>query len=112
MYTPSGTTLTLTEQVESSIRKSTHDRIRDLTVEEVHGRLVVRGTAPSYHAKQLALKGCWTWRPATGFRRRSPSSESGNGSSLPENRASPVRAVMNRRGRGFAVFGSRVVFRL
>jgi osmotically-inducible protein OsmY len=49
--------MTLTERVESSIRKSTHDRIRDLTVEEVQGHLVVRGTAPSYHAKQLALHG-------------------------------------------------------
>ena len=46
MYTPSGTTLTLTEQVESIFRKSTHDRIRDLTVEEVHGRLVVREPRP------------------------------------------------------------------
>ena len=57
MYAPTDPVLTLTERVESSIRKSTHDRIRDLTVEEVQGRVVVRGTAPSYHAKQLALQG-------------------------------------------------------
>jgi hypothetical protein len=49
--------MTLSQLVESRIRQSTHDRIRDLKVEEVQGLVVVRGTAPSYHAKQLALHG-------------------------------------------------------
>lgn len=57
MYLPSDPTMTLTQRVESHIRQSTHDRIRDLTVEEVHGLVVVRGNAPSYHTKQLALHG-------------------------------------------------------
>lgn len=49
--------MTLTEQVESRVRQCTHNRIRNLTVEEVQGRVVVRGQVPSHHTKQLALKG-------------------------------------------------------
>jgi len=49
--------LTLAQQVESRVRESTHGRIRNLKVEEVQGRVVVRGQAPSYHTKQLALQG-------------------------------------------------------
>lgn len=49
--------LTLPQLVASRIQKSTHGRIRDLKVEESHGHLVVRGNAPSYHTKQLALHG-------------------------------------------------------
>jgi hypothetical protein len=49
--------VTLTEMVESRIRESTHGRIRDLKVEEVHGQVVVRGHVPSHHTKQLALQG-------------------------------------------------------
>lgn len=49
--------MTLTQLVESRINQSTHGRIRDLTVEEVHGLVVVRGNAPSHHTKQLALHG-------------------------------------------------------
>jgi hypothetical protein len=48
---------TLTEQVESRVRQCTHNRIRNLTVEEVQGRVVVCGQAASYHTKQLALQG-------------------------------------------------------
>lgn len=57
MYSPTDSPLTLSQLVESRIRQSTHDRIRDLTVEEVQGQFVVRGSAPSYHTKQLALHG-------------------------------------------------------
>ena len=49
--------MTLTEQVESRVRQSTHGRIRNLRVEEVQGRVVVRGEVPSHHTKQLALQG-------------------------------------------------------
>jgi hypothetical protein len=49
--------LSLTEQVESRVRQTTHGRIRDLSVEEVQGRVVVRGHVPSHHTKQLALEG-------------------------------------------------------
>jgi hypothetical protein len=47
----------LIEQVESRVRQTTHDRIRDLTVREERGRILVRGQAPTQYAKQLALFG-------------------------------------------------------
>lgn len=49
--------LSLAQRVESKVRESTHGRIRNLVVEEVRGRVVVSGQAPSRHAKQLALQG-------------------------------------------------------
>jgi hypothetical protein len=48
---------TLTEQVAFRVRECTHNRIRNLTVEEVQGRVVVCGQVPSHHTKQLALQG-------------------------------------------------------
>jgi len=48
---------TLTERVESRIRESTYGRIRNLSVEEVQGCVVVYGQVPSQHTKQLALHG-------------------------------------------------------
>jgi hypothetical protein len=48
---------TLAQLVESRIRQSTHGRIRDLKVEEVQGRVVVHGSVPSHHTRQLALHG-------------------------------------------------------
>ncbi len=57
MLSPTDARLTLTQMVESRIRQFTHGRIRDLKVVEVQGHVVVRGNAPSYHAKQLALHG-------------------------------------------------------
>ena len=57
MYTTSDPRLTLSQQVESRIRRLTHGRIRDLRVEDVQGHLFVRGNAPSHHTKQLALHG-------------------------------------------------------
>ena len=47
----------LIEQVETRVRQTTHDRVRGLAVEEVHGRVVIRGRVETYHAKQLALHG-------------------------------------------------------
>jgi hypothetical protein len=47
----------LTEEIETRVRLTTHGRIRDLTVREDHGRILVRGQAPSQHVKQLALHG-------------------------------------------------------
>ena len=47
----------LAQQVETRVRQLTHGRIRDLLVEEVQGRVVVRGHVPSHHTKQLALQG-------------------------------------------------------
>lgn len=49
--------MSLAERVESQIRQYTHGRIRDLTVQEISGLVVVRGRVPSHHTKQLALHG-------------------------------------------------------
>lgn len=57
MFIPPETPVTILQEVEFRIRQSTHGRIRDLTVEEVQGRVVARGQAPSHHARQLALHG-------------------------------------------------------
>jgi hypothetical protein len=47
----------LAQRVETSVRQSSHGRIRNLVVEEIQGQVIVSGTAPSRHAKQLALHG-------------------------------------------------------
>jgi hypothetical protein len=47
----------LADLVERRVRQSTYGRIRNLCVEEVQGRFVVRGQVPSHHTKQLALHG-------------------------------------------------------
>lgn len=57
----------LIERVESSIKETTHGRIRNLAVEEVQGRLVVRGNVPSYHTKQLALHATLALVPSDRF---------------------------------------------
>ncbi len=44
-------------QIENRVRESTHGRIRNLSVEEVKGHVVVRGQVPSHHTRQLALHG-------------------------------------------------------
>jgi hypothetical protein len=49
--------LTLAQRVETRVRESMHGRIRNLEVEEIQGRVVVRGQVPSHHTKQLALQG-------------------------------------------------------
>jgi len=51
------TDMTLAQKLESRVREFTHGRIRNLKVEEVQGKLVVCGQAPSHHTKQLALQG-------------------------------------------------------
>jgi hypothetical protein len=48
---------TLIQQIEARLHKSTHGRIRNLSVEDVKGHLVVRGQVPSHHTRQLALQG-------------------------------------------------------
>jgi hypothetical protein len=45
----------LAQLVETTVRKSTYGRIRNLVVEETQGLVVVTGQVPSRHAKQLAL---------------------------------------------------------
>ncbi len=48
---------TLLQQIEARVRESTHGRIKNLSVEEVKGCVVVRGQVPSHHTRQLALHG-------------------------------------------------------
>ena len=47
----------LIDRVAARVRESTHNRIRNLSVEEVQGRFVVGGEVASQHMKQLALHG-------------------------------------------------------
>jgi hypothetical protein len=48
--------LSLVERVRSRICEATHGRIRDLVVEEVGGRVEVRGQSGSQHLRQVALQ--------------------------------------------------------
>ena len=47
----------LIQQIETRIRQSTHGRIKNLSVEEIKGQVIVRGQVPSHHTRQLALHG-------------------------------------------------------
>jgi hypothetical protein len=47
----------LIEQIETRVRESTYGRIKNLSVEEVKGQVVVRGQVPSHYTRQLALQG-------------------------------------------------------
>ena len=51
------TELSLAEQITARVLKSTHGRIRNLSVEDNRGHVVVRGQVPSHHTRQLALHG-------------------------------------------------------
>lgn len=39
-----------------ALRRATSGRLRDLSVEDAGDRLIVRGSAPSYYVKQLAIE--------------------------------------------------------
>ncbi len=58
---------TLAQRVESRVRESTYGRIRNLKVEEIQGRVVVRGEVPSHHTKQLAFQGALELLPGDRF---------------------------------------------
>ncbi|MDB5353351.1 MAG: hypothetical protein JWN86_4598 [Planctomycetota bacterium] len=45
----------LIQEITDRVRETTHGRIRGLAVEEVQGRVVIRGQVPSHHTRQLAL---------------------------------------------------------
>ncbi len=47
--------LTLTQLVQRRVLRSTYGRIRDLSVEEDSGHVVVSGQVNSHHLRQLAL---------------------------------------------------------
>jgi hypothetical protein len=55
LASPSLSGTSLLEEVEARVRRTTYGRIRNLKVEDVDGRVVVRGCVPSRHTKQLAL---------------------------------------------------------
>ncbi len=57
----------LVGKVKSRVLASTHGRIKNLEVEEVHGRVEVRGHVPSHHTKQLALHGALELLPGERF---------------------------------------------
>lgn len=61
---------TLAEQVATRIHNYAHGRIRNLTVEETRGTLVVSGEARTWHAKQLALQGVLEVVPGGRFSER------------------------------------------
>jgi len=60
----------LAEQVATHIHRSAHGRIRNLTVEENKGTLIVRGETSTWHAKQLALQGVLEVLPGGRFSER------------------------------------------
>lgn len=60
----------LAEQVATSIHSYAHGRIRNLTVEETRGTLVVSGEARTWHARQLALQGVLDVLPGGRFSER------------------------------------------
>lgn len=58
------TELSLVEQIHSRVLQSTHGRIRNLSVEDDRGRMVVRGQVASHHMRQLALHGALELLPS------------------------------------------------
>ena len=60
--------VSLTTEVEARVRQETCGRIRDLTVREDHGRILIRGRTPTHHAKQLALQGALQLLPGDRLR--------------------------------------------
>ena len=56
------------QYIEDRVREHTNNRIRGLIVEEVDGRVVVRGRGPTRYTKQLALHAALELLPEEGFR--------------------------------------------
>lgn len=94
----------LTEAVATRVHRATHGRIRDLNVREEHGRILVRGQAPSQHAKQLALHAALELLPGDRLRaeitvaRRGDEDRYGRGRHL--GRAGPLLRLASRADRG------------
>ena len=65
---PSVSQASLLHEIEAEVRRTTHGRIRNLSVAEEGGQVVVRGHAPSRHAKQLALQAALEFVSGDGFR--------------------------------------------
>ena len=54
----------IVDEVTRRIQQMTYGRIRDLAVEHVQGKVIVRGSVPSHHVRQLALQGALQLLPA------------------------------------------------
>jgi hypothetical protein len=95
---------TLTEAVATRVRQTTHDRIRDLIVREDHGRILVRGHAPSQHTKQLALHGALELLPGDRLRAEITVGTWGDvdrdGRGRSTSRVRPLRPLYTRLNRG------------
>ena len=57
----------LITRVETRVRQATYDRIRHLKVEADRDRVIIRGQAPTYYDKQLALHGALGVLPGDRF---------------------------------------------
>lgn len=55
------------EKVADLVRRMTHGRVRGLDVEEVQGRVIIRGRVPSHHTRQLALHAAMEILPGERF---------------------------------------------
>ena len=49
---------TTPQQIERAIARRTWGRLRHLAIELTEDRVIVRGCAPSYYVKQLAIQAC------------------------------------------------------
>ncbi len=54
---------TLIQEITARVRATTHGRIRGLAIEEVQGRVTIRGQVPSHHTRQLALSAALEFLP-------------------------------------------------
>ncbi len=63
-------TTALSEQVAERVRRYTYGRIRNLSVEESKGKVVVSGEVRTWHSKQLALQAALELLSGDRFRER------------------------------------------
>ena len=64
---PERPSTSLLAQLEDVIRRTTHGRIRGLAVEQVEGRVLIRGRVPCQHTRQLALHAALGLLPTDGL---------------------------------------------
>jgi hypothetical protein len=74
---------TLAQAIERRIVQRTSARLQALEVEVTGDRVIVRGRAPTYHVKQLALKGVLDVIESVGTWRVEPNIRVGNSLSGP-----------------------------
>lgn len=54
---------TLIQEIADRVRATTHGRVRGLAIEEVQGRVTIRGQVSSHHTRQLALHAALEFLP-------------------------------------------------